>query len=147
METNLNKSIDFNTIENDKIIIENKFPIEVFPQLFKDLTTDLKETLNFPIDYTGTAILTAIATTIGTTAKVKVKGSWYEYASLYSVIVGNAGANKTHPVNQMFNILRDIDKLAINKYANDYSEYEEYLNLDKKTKLLTPKINTPILVK
>lgn len=147
METNLNKSIDFNTIETDKIIIENNFPIHVFPQLFKSLTTDLKQTLNFPIDYTGTAILTAIATTIGTTAKVKVKGSWFEFASLYTVIVGNAGANKTHPVNQMFNILRDIDKIAINKYANDYSEYEEYLNLDKKTKLLTPKVNKPILVK
>ncbi|MCF8423926.1 MAG: DUF3987 domain-containing protein [Bacteroidia bacterium] len=146
-KTNLNEPIDFNTIENEVNVDDNIFPTDVFPTIFKDLIFDLKKSLNFPTDYTGTAILTAIAATIGTTAKVKVKGSWYEYASLYSVIVGNAGANKTHPVNQMFNILRDIDKLAINKYANDYSEYEEYLNLDKKTKLLTPKINKPILIK
>lgn len=147
METNLKQPIDLNTIESEKLTIDNNFPIHVFPTLFKGLTIDLKDTLNFPIDYTGTAILSAISTAIGTTAIVKVKATWFEYASLYSVIVGNAGANKTHPVNQMFNVHRNIDKIASIKYENDYNEYEEYSNLDKKSKLLTAKVNKPIIIK
>jgi hypothetical protein len=146
METNL-KPIDFNTIETELKTGETQFPIEVFPELFRDLITDFKDSLNFPTDYTGTAILTAIATAIGTTAKVNVQSGWEEYASLYVALIGNAGASKTHPVKKAFEAIKEIDKIALKKYIFEATEYDEYLNLDKKTKDLTPKVNKPKLPK
>jgi hypothetical protein len=146
METNL-KSIDLNTIESEIKNDESKFPIDAFPELFRDLITELNETQNFPNDYTGTAILTAIATAIGTSAKVKVKGTWHELPALYTSLIGNAGANKTHPVKLLFEVFNEIDNDAINKYKILYNEFEEYQSISKKTKDLTPKIDRPILIK
>jgi hypothetical protein len=115
-------------------ILENIFPIEVFPKLFKDLVIDLKESLNFPIDYTATAVLTAMATMMGTSAKVRVKGSWYEYPSLFTCLIGNAGANKTHPINKIFEAIRSIDKLNHDNYSLLYKDFERYEKLTKKEK-------------
>ncbi|WP_222609781.1 hypothetical protein, partial [Flavobacterium psychrophilum] len=57
----LDTAID-NAMNSIPVSSENQFPIEVFPKLFKDLVIDLNKSLNFPIDYTGTAVLTAMAT-------------------------------------------------------------------------------------
>jgi len=122
-----------NTV-NDAII-ENPFPIDVFPALFKDLVLDLKESLNFPIGYTATATLTAIATMVGTSAKVEVKGSWYEFASLFTCLIGNAGANKTHPINTMFEPMRSIDKFNHDDFSALHKAFEKYEKLSKKEKI------------
>ena len=91
------------------IVNKNLFPVHVLPSFFKDLVKGLNETLNFPTDYTSTAILVAIATTIGTTVKVKVKDKWYEFGALYACVLGNAGANKSHPLATIFNPLKKSD--------------------------------------
>jgi hypothetical protein len=145
--TNLNEAVDFNTIETDTQINTNDFPVNSLPPIFKDVVIDLKESLNFPIDYTGAAILTAVATIIGTSAKIKVKDNWYEFASLYIGLIGDAGANKTHPVNPMFNPIRDIDYLALKKFSLLQAEYEDYLALPKKEQLMSAKVHKPTLKK
>lgn len=134
-----------NTV-ND-VIIENRFPIEVFPYLFKDLVIDLKESLNYPIDYTATAILTAMATMIGTSAKVRVKGSWYEYPSIFTCLIGNAGANKTHPINTIFEPIKSIDKFNHDNYSLLYKEFEKFEKLNKKEKAGQDAPNFPMLTK
>lgn len=134
-----------NTVNDE--IIENRFPIEVFPSLFRDLVIDLKESLNFPIDYTATAILTAIATMIGTSAKVRVKGTWYEYPSLFTCLIGNAGANKTHPINTIFEPIKSIDKFNHDNYSLLYKEFENFEKLNKKDKVGQDAPNFPILTK
>ena len=128
-------------------IIENRFPIEVFPSLFKDLVIDLKESLNFPIDYTGTAILASIATIVGTSAKIRVKPNWYEYGSLFTCIIGNAGANKTHPINLIFDPIKSIDKINNDSFSLQYKEYETFQKLNKKDKNGQEEPKTPILTK
>ena len=125
----------------------NPFPVEVFPKIFQDLIIDLRDTLNYPIDYTGTAILTAIATTIGTTAKVKVKNNWFEYASLYTCIIGNAGANKTHPINTIFTPIRNIDAINHTTYTTNYNESLAYQKLSKKEKQEQTEVLEPVLSK
>jgi hypothetical protein len=54
-------------------IKENKFPVEIFPLLFQELINECHKSLNFPTDYTGTAIIAAVSTAIGKSAKLKVK--------------------------------------------------------------------------
>lgn len=127
--------------------MNNEFPINVFPPLFKDLIMDCYNSLNFPIDYTGTAILTAVSTAIGTSAKVKVKEGWYEYASLYTAIIGKAGANKSHPISLIFDVFNQIDKKAIDEFTPLYHEFIEYQRLSNKERKDSTPIKEPQLSK
>lgn len=145
-ENGLSKAVDDAMLGNE-FANDIAFPIDAFPLLFKDLILDLNKSLNFPLDYTGTTILTAIATTIGTSAKVRVKSNWFEYASIYSCLIGNAGANKTHPINTIFSPIKNIDANNHDTYANLYAEYLEYQKFTKKVKEDIPKVFEPILIK
>ena len=113
---------------------ENQFPIDALPKPFKDLTIDLNKSLNFPIDYTGTAILTAVATVVGTSVKIRVKNNWFEYASLYSCIIGNAGANKTHPVNTIFAPIKEFDKINHDNFSSRLMDWSKWNKLPKAEK-------------
>jgi len=143
---NLSDAIE--TALNEPIVSsENQFPIEVFPKLFKDLVIDLNKSLNFPIDYTGTAVLTAMATVFGTSVKLRVKNNWFEYASIYGCIIGNAGANKTHPVNTIFAPIKEIDKTNHNSFAGKLAEWSKWNKLSKAEKESTTEPQFPILTK
>ncbi len=124
-----------------------EFPISAFPTTFKNLINECKKSLNFPFDYTGTAILVAVATAIGTSAKLRVKQNWFEFPSLYTVIIGNAGTNKSHPLSLVFDVFNTIDKKAITEYQLLYNEYDEYQSLGKKDKMQCSKVEKPILLK
>lgn len=126
---------------------KNAFPMEVFPELFKAYAIDLKDCLNFPIDYTGTAILTAVSTAIGTSVRLSVKSGWSEYASIYAGLIGAAGANKTHPINAMFDPIRNIDKQRHLDYEMKYGFYMAYEKLSKKEKESGEQIFCPRLEK
>lgn len=126
---------------------KNVFPIEVFPQLFRDYAIDLNETVNFPIDYTGTALLTAAATAAGTNFKVLVKAGWIENGSLFTCVIGNAGANKTHPINTAFAPIKAIDKERHDQFKYDYELYSSYDKLSKKDKETAESLFAPILEK
>jgi len=136
-----------NGIDVEDISQTNPFPIDSFPPLFRDLAKDLNTSLRFPIDYTATAILTALSTAIGTTAKVRVKNNWFEYASIFACIVGNAGANKTHPIKLIFEPIREIDRRRHDEFVNKYNEYINYGKLTKAEKELIPTVYLPILDK
>jgi hypothetical protein len=139
----LGDAID-NAMNNEQTATLHPFPIEVFPKLFRDLAKDLNTSLKFPIDYVGTAILTAVATAVGTTAKVRVKNNWFEYASIYSCVIGNAGANKTHPINLIFGAIRELDKKRHDEYVQKFNEYIAYGNLSKAEKTETAEVPKPL---
>jgi hypothetical protein len=131
----------------EEILFENPFPTHVFPSTFASIIVDFNKTMNYPEDYTGTALLTAMATTVGTSARIRVKGNWLEYASLYCCLIGNAGANKTHPINTVFAPIRHIDKSNNDVFVTDYKEYVEYSKLPKNEKSVNPIIAQPRLTK
>lgn len=126
---------------------KNVFPVYVFPDIFKDFVKALNETLKFPIDYTGTAILVAIATVTGTTVRAKVKDNWYEYGSLYASIIGNAGANKSHPIAKIFEPIRALDKQLHDEFVSKRKEYEAYIKLSPRQRASVDPVPEPILKK
>ena len=126
---------------------ENPFPIDVIPQPFKEYIINLKETVNYPIDYTGTALLTAAATAAGTNFKVLVKAGWIENGSLFTCMIGNAGANKTHPINTMFAPIKAIDKERHDQFKYAYEIYSSYEKLPKKDKDEAESLFAPTLEK
>lgn len=125
----------------------NEFPVEVFPSPFRELIDETKASLNYPIDYTGSAILAAVSTAIGKTAVLQVKTGWKEYAPLYLGIVGNAGAAKSHPLDMCFQQLERIDKENLRAYELLLNEYARYNDLPKKEKVLEPEVIKPTLIK
>ncbi|MGZ9676418.1 DUF3987 domain-containing protein [Flavobacterium sp. GNP001] len=126
---------------------ENQFPIDIFPKIFKNLIIDLNKSLNFPIDYTGTSILTAVSTVVGTSVKIRVKGNWFEYASIYSCIIGNAGANKTHPINTVFAPIKEYDKSNHDSFVSKTNEWVKWSKLPKEEKIEMEEPNVPPLRK
>jgi len=126
---------------------KNVFPIEVIPQPFRDYVKDLKETINYPIDYAATALLTATATAIGTNIKVIVKDDWIEQGSIFACVIGNAGANKTHPVNTMFAPIKAIDKERHDHFKYAYELFSSYEKLSKKDKEEAESLFAPTLEK
>jgi hypothetical protein len=126
----------------------NQFPVEIFPSLFQELIKECNKALNFPTDYTGTAILAAVSTAIGKSAKLKVKSHWYEFAAFYFGLIGNAGANKSHPLDLAFKPFEDIDRVVINSFEKEYKKYEAFQALSKKEKESQPEqIEKPVLKK
>lgn len=131
-------------------IEENKFPIYVLPLLFKDYAIDLKDSLNFPIEYSAVSFLTAVSTAIGTNVSLRVKENWFEFPSIYTCLVGNPGANKTHPINLAFKPLKEKDKARQEVFEREYNEFKKYENLSKKNKneileVLEPKLQKSVL--
>jgi hypothetical protein len=144
--TGLHSAID-TAMNSVSVSSENQFPIDVFPKLFKDLIIDLNKSLNFPIDYTGTAILTAVATVVGTSVKIRVKNNWFEYASLYSCIIGNAGSNKTHPVNTIFAPIKEFDKSNHDNFTSGLTDWNKWDKMPKSEKEGTTEPSFPVLTK
>lgn len=126
---------------------ENPFPVEVFSSLFRWFINECSKSLNFPTDYTGTAILAAVSTAIGKGAKLKIKEGWYEFPAFYIAIVGNAGANKSHPLDLVFKPFQEIDRVTIQRFEQEYNAYEAFQGLGKKEKEGQPKPTKPKLVK
>lgn len=125
----------------------NLFPIDAFPQLFKELTLELDKSLNYPIDYTASAILVATSAVMGTSVKVNVRPLWSEFASLYCCIVGKAGANKSHPISTIFDPLRRIDSINHKVFETQRKKFNEYESLTKTEKKNVPKVEEPMLKK
>ncbi|WP_094162514.1 DUF3987 domain-containing protein, partial [Flavobacterium psychrophilum] len=92
-------------------------------------------------------VLTAMATVIGTSVKIRVKNNWFEYASIYSCIIGNAGANKTHPVNTIFAPIKDLDKANHDDYASRLMDWDKWNKLPKAEKEGTTEPPSPVLTK
>lgn len=126
---------------------KNEFPIEVFSEFFRTLILELNKSLNYPIDYSSVALLSAISVAMGTSVKFKVKSQWYEYASLYCCLIGNAGANKTHPISTLFEPLKNIDSIYHEVYIEQYKKFKEYDKLKPVDKKKVEKILEPILKK
>jgi len=125
----------------------NPFPVDIFPSPFRELIIETNKALNFPIDYTGTAVLTAVSTAIGKSAKVRVKNSWFEFSSLYTALVGNPGAAKSHPIELCFKVLREIDRTTAREAEILFQAYDRYMELSKAEKKKTDKPDKPIIIK
>jgi hypothetical protein len=126
---------------------ENNFPFDVFPSPFRELILECNSALNFPVDYMGSAIIAAVSTAVGKSARLKVKKGWSGNASFYIAIVGNAGANKSHPLEMAFNPFQKIDHTELQKFKIEYNEFEVFQSLSTKDKAKQPKPIKPILLK
>lgn len=110
---------------------KNIFPIGIFPDEVQKLIMELKETMNFPVDYSGCSILYAVSVAIGNKIQLKVKNGWIEKSILFFVLVGRTGDIKSHSISFFINDLIKIDQRNYHEYLLKKKEYE---NLDSEEK-------------
>jgi len=125
----------------------NPFPVEIFPSPFREFILETEKALNYPIDYTGMAILSAVSTAIGKSAQLMVKFGWFEFPALYAALVGQPGAAKSHPIDLCFRVIRDIDRAVAIKDAAKFDAYNKYMKMSKKEKMQHDEPEKPIIIK
>jgi hypothetical protein len=124
-----------NTVEAEKSDKQNLFPVEIFPEAVQEIITATNESLKFPIDFIGAAMLYAVSVSIGNTHRVEIMKGWQENAVLYLSLVGRAGTNKSHPVSFALKPIEQRDNLKFQKYQKEKQEYDTILALSKKERV------------
>lgn len=107
------------------------FPLDVFPDIVKNIIVEAKECLSYPIDYTAASMLFAVSVAIGNSIRVQVKNQWIESAVLYIALVGDRGVSKTHPLSFAIKPIQAIDRLHYKEYQSKLQEYEIAASLPK----------------
>ncbi len=95
------------------------FPKEVFTPAVVEVIDDACASMGYPLEYLCSSMLVATATAMGNNWSLEVKAGWREKAILYMALVGNAGANKTHP---MTFALAPLTALDLERIAKAYSQ-------------------------
>lgn len=108
----------------EKFCNETDFPIDCYPPMIQDIIIGLRESMGFPIDYSGVAMLAAASTAIGISTRIQNFDNWLEPCIIFAVIVGQPGTNKSHPLSAILKPLFDIDKANYEQYKVEYAEYE-----------------------
>ena len=101
-----------------------KFPIDVFPDGIRDYIQELKNTLNYNIDYTSIAILYSFAVMNGNCVKLRVKNGWIAPSIFWFVAVGESGTMKSHPLSTIIEPLDKMDKKSFEIYQEEIERWE-----------------------
>ncbi|GHB53735.1 DUF3987 domain-containing protein [Mongoliitalea lutea] len=122
---------------------QNPFPVEVFPELIQKIIRETNESLKFPVDFIGAAIMYAVSVAIGNTHKVRIMQGYEQNAVLYLSIVGKAGTNKTHPIAWTLKPINQKDKIKFEEYQEQFKKYEEFNRLSPTEKKKQEKLKFP----
>ena len=108
--------------------LDNPFPLNAFPPKMRSFVTTAKETLNFPIPYTASSMLLVFSLAIGNTRVLKVKDGWTVKPILFLALVGEAGANKSHPISFVLKPVLRINHENLDKYRKELADYRRQLS-------------------
>ncbi len=100
----IDKAIDLSTR-----LSGTEFLVSIFPTKIQRIISEVHECHNYPTDYITAAILAAIAVGIGNTHLVQIKQGWMESPILYMALIGQSGANKSHPLSFAMKPFLDYD--------------------------------------
>ncbi|MFR9649381.1 MAG: DUF3987 domain-containing protein [Rikenellaceae bacterium] len=99
------------------------FPIQHLPHRLQYIIGECCDKLGFPADYISSSILLAVASAIGNSVRVKVKEGWWEKPIIYMALVGNAGANKSHPMSWAMQPLVEADVVSMEQFKREMEEF------------------------
>lgn len=105
--------------------LDGTFPLVAFPEKLQDNIRAARDTLNFPEPYTASVMLLAVAVAIGNTRVLKVKEGWMVKPILFLALVGEAGANKSHPISFVLKPLERINNAHIDAYNKALADYRK----------------------
>ncbi len=107
------------------------FPLSIFPSLIQDTVIEMYEKGNYNIDYFASSILTALAAGIGSKYYLKYNAEWIENVSLWVVIVGKSGQNKSAPIKTAFKSIVRMQNEFNEQYERAMLHYEPDKDVSK----------------
>lgn len=115
---------DLEEVTNE-IIHVTPFPIEVFPQEFRETIEKVSVSTNVDAEVCASAALTVISAAIGSTVRVSPKFGWDVPLFLWMLVVALSGYGKTHAINVFVKAINRFQAVAYRKYQD---LMEIYLN-------------------
>ena len=94
-----------------------ELPIWGLPQGLQDLIKEATRSFNCPQDYCTAALISASATAIGSKLHMNW-GDYTNYATLWTLIVGDSATGKSGPMNFFFEPLQRFDRDSFKSYRN-----------------------------
>lgn len=102
---------------------ESEFPLSIFPKFIQDTILELYDNGNYNIDYISVSILTALAGIIGNSYHLRKHIEWVENPSIWVVLVGKSGQNKSAPMKTAFKAIKNLQKQYDQEYVAAISDY------------------------
>lgn len=97
-----------------------KFPASAFPTWLRDFTEAVAETIQTPLDLSGSLALATLSTAAGGRVMVRVRPSWSEQTTIFTVVIMEPSARKspvftamTEPIRTLEAALREEAKHSI----------------------------------
>lgn len=113
---------------------ESEFPLSIFPKFIQDTIIELYDNGNYNIDYTAVSIFTALAGIIGNSYHLRKHIEWIENPSMWVVLVGKSGQNKSAPLKTAFKAIKNQQKQYDQEYEAAIANYDPDLGDKKPTK-------------
>lgn len=79
--------------KQEKLLPE--FPIDCFPDVIKDYTKGIADTLQVPVDMEATMVLDTMALCVQGKFQIDIKPGWIEPLNLYTVVIGRPSERKS----------------------------------------------------
>ena len=130
-------------VEETKLI-ENNFPLDIFPNFFAHYITECNEKLNASIDFMGVATMWLSSVLVGNTFNVKVKNGWVDSSILWISVIGNAGVGKTPDLKLILKPLMNLNTEEIKRYNKKFKEFQQYEEMGKEDKQRHTEIKKPV---
>ncbi|AKQ47595.1 hypothetical protein TH63_09350 [Rufibacter radiotolerans] len=124
-----------------------EFPLLAFPAPIRRIIEATRDSLLYPVDFMGSAILVAISVAVGNALKVQVKRAWQEGCTLFMALVGRPGTAKSHPLSFALAPFFKRDRALYQEYREEMEEYKAALALHKKIKDGSPPPEKPVIRK
>ena len=132
---------------NTRIVLDDTdFPVDIFPKSIQDIIIDLRDNMGFKVDNTSVSMLFAFSTAIGNTHRLEFKRDWRESALVYIALCGQAGDNKTHPMEWVLEPLKTRDIKSQAEYLQESRNYQSILKDDTIIDKGQPPIESRILI-
>lgn len=113
---------------------ESEFPLNIFPRFIQDTILELFDNGNYNIDYTSVSILTALAGIIGNSYHLRKHIEWIENPSMWVVLVGKSGQNKSAPLKTAFKAVKNQQKKFDQEYEAAIANFDPDSGDKKPTK-------------
>ena len=120
-----------NSLNANEALGLEKFPIDVFPNEIQTIVKELDRVYGFTYELTSPAMLFALSVAIGNTYYVEAKEGWADSASLYIVLIGNAGSGKTHAIKWFVNPLQKYDAKFKKQYDDELLKFKREEGLER----------------
>lgn len=118
-----------------RVINENTFPLDIFPDSVRQLIEATNKTLKFPIDILASSAVFAVSLAVGNSYKAQVLPNYRQSAVMYMAIVASRGDNKSHPLNFMLAPIQKRDSLSYADFERKQAEYESYQGMSAKERI------------